>query len=317
MPDARHVILRSSAPPLLRSSAMSYADFLAFRRSLPRPPRLERQTVRARGVSFAVFSSPPIAGAAPIVCINGGMIFDHSTLWPALSPLAALRQVILYDQRGRGASSEPDDPNAASIEDDAADVGALRRALGIRQWNVFGHSWGGGIAMLATVNDRAGVRRLVLTDAVGPVSSWFAPLRARVLARLTGADREAVARVTDDDLARPDPALHSAYARAVYPAWFAYPDMAERFTPPDARSETGAAVLARLRREGYDWRDRLRALSTPTFVLHGEEDPLPAAVADDIVDLLPNARRTVIPSAGHMPFWEAPERFFALIEAFL
>ncbi len=296
---------------------MSYSDFLAFRRSLPRPPRLERQTVRARGVSFAVFSSPPITGTAPIVCINGGMLFDHSMLWPALSPLAATRQVILYDQRGRGASSTPDDPTSASIEDDAADLGALRRALGIRQWNVLGHSWGGGIAMLASAEDRAGVRRLVLADAVGPTSSWFAPLREGVLARLTGAQHDAVARVTDADLANPDPALHSAYARAVYPAWFAYPDMAERFTPPDARSETGAAVLARLRREGYDWRERVRALSAPTLVLHGEEDPLPPAVAGDIADLLPTARRILVPSAGHMPFWEAPERFFALIEAFL
>src|SRR6185437_4852564 len=142
---------------------------------------------------------------------------------------------------GRGASSAPDDPLSASIDDDVADVSALRRALGVRQWDVLGHSWGGGIAMLATANDRAGVRRLVLADAVGPTSSWFAPLRARVLARLTGANRDAVARVTDEDLAQSDPALHSAYARAVYPAWFAHPDMAEQFTPPDARSDTGAS----------------------------------------------------------------------------
>ena len=296
---------------------MPYADFLAFRRALPRPPRLERQTVRARGVSFAVFSSPPIAGATPLMCINGGMLFDHSMLWPALSPLAQSRQVILYDQRGRGASSAPADPSSASIDDDAADIGALRRALGIRQWNVLGHSWGGGIAMLATAADRAGVRRLVLVDAVGPTSGWFAPLRANVLARLHGAEREAVAQITDDQLAHPDAALHSAYARAVYPAWFADHDMAQRFTPPDARSDSGAAVLARLRREGYDWTPKLRAVSTPTLVLHGEDDPLPKAVAEDIGAVLTDTRRYVIPSTGHMPFWEAPQRFFDLVEAFL
>jgi len=76
------------------------------------------------------------------------MLYDHSMLWPALSPLAEHRQVILYDQRGRGASSAPTDPSAASIEDDALDVAAIRRALGIRKWDVLGHSWGGGIAML-------------------------------------------------------------------------------------------------------------------------------------------------------------------------
>src|SRR6185503_2841144 len=113
---------------------MSYSDFVAFRKSLPRTPRHERQTVRARGISFAVFTSPHVDGARPLVCINGGMVYDHSMLWPALSPL----------------------------EDDAADVGALRRALGIRSWDVLGHSWGGGIAMLATAGDLAGVRKLVL-----------------------------------------------------------------------------------------------------------------------------------------------------------
>ena len=298
---------------------MSYADFVAFRRSLPRTPRLERQNVRARGLTFAVFTSPPPPGAdgPPLVCINGGMLYDHSMLWPALSPLAASRQVILYDQRGRGASAAPVDPKAATIDDDALDVGAIRRALGIRRWDMLGHSWGGGIAMLASANDVAGVRRLVLVDSVGPTSDWMAPLRAAVLDRLHGTEREAVARITEEMLGEPDPILHSDYSRAVYPAWFADAEMASRFTPPNAISETGAAVLARLRDAGYDWRPRLRALSVEALVLHGEQDPLPRTVLPDTPYILPNARHVVVPSSGHMPFWEAPERFFSLVESFL
>lgn len=296
---------------------MSYADFVAFRKSLPRTPRLSRQTVRARGVDFAVFSSPPAGGGPPLLCINGGMLYDHSMLWPALSPLAAARQIILYDQRGRGASSPPKDPSQSTIEDDAADVGALRRALGVRRWDVLGHSWGGGIAMLATAADMAGVRRLVLVDAVGPTSDWMAPLRQAVLARLVGAERDAVARISEESLGDPDPALHSAYARAVYPAWFADHDLAKRFRPPDASSATGAATLARLRRHGYDWRARLRGVSTPTLVIHGELDPLPLAVSSTNSYILANAHQELVPASGHMPFWEAPERFFSLIESFL
>ena len=295
---------------------MTYADFLAFRRSLPRTPQLVRQTVRARGVDFAVFSSPHVAGATPILCINGGMLYDHSMLWPALSPLAQKRQVVLYDQRGRGASTAPANPADASIDDDAADVGALRRALGIRRWDVLGHSWGGGIAMLATAADPGGVRRLVLVDPVWTTNAWMSPLRAAVLARLVGEDRETVDHISERMLGNPDPALHGAYSRAVYPAWFADAEMASRFTPPLAESVTGTAVLARLRREGYDWRDRVRALSTPTFVIHGELDPLPLAysvhesyIANEVV--------VVVPAVGHMPFWEAPQRFFSALESFL
>ncbi|MDE3215383.1 MAG: alpha/beta fold hydrolase, partial [Gemmatimonadota bacterium] len=163
--------------------------FFAFRRTVPHAPRLERQTVRANGLAFAVFTSPPVDGATPLLCVNGGLIVDHAMLWPALSPLAPGRQLILYDQRGRGASEAPAEAAAARIEDDASDIPALRRALGIRRWDVLGHSWGGGISMLAASLDPAGVRRLVLADSVGPTSAWMTPLRAESAARANTEDR--------------------------------------------------------------------------------------------------------------------------------
>jgi proline iminopeptidase len=291
--------------------------FVAYRRSLPRTPPLERQTVRVRGLAFAVFSSPPVEGTTPLVAINGGLLYDHAMLWPALSQLAQGRQVILYDQRGRGLSEAPADPTSACIDDDAADVGALRRALGVRRWDVLGHSWGGGIAMLGAAMDPGGTRRLVTVDAVGPTSAWMSPLREAVLTRLTGAKRQAVEAITEEQLGNPDPELQAAYARAVYPAWFADSDLAAYFAPPKTTSITGAVILARLRREGYDWRHHLRALSAPTFVFHGEQDALPVEVSEDLTSLLAHPRRALIPDSGHMPFWEAPERFFALLDSFL
>jgi proline iminopeptidase len=296
--------------------------FVAFRRSLPRTPPLERQTVRVRGLAFAVFTTPPPRApgpidAPPLLCINGGMLYDHSMLWPALSPLAQRRQIILYDQRGRGRSEAPNDPSTASIEDDAADIAALRRALGVRRWDLLGHSWGGGIAMLAAALDQAGTRRLVTVDAVGPTGMWMPALRENVRARLTPEERVPFDRIEDRDLEHADPELQAQYARSVYPAWFADPELARFFTPPKVTSDTGAVVLARLRREGYDWRSRLRALSLPTLVIHGEEDALPVSVAAELTALLPRAHGQLIPHSGHMPFWEAPDVFFPIVDSFL
>jgi hypothetical protein len=60
-----------------------------------------------------------------------------------------------------------------------------------------------------------------------------------VLARLEGPQREAVASISEG-VTVPDVGVHSAFSRAVYPAWFADADMAKRFTPPEAtNSETG------------------------------------------------------------------------------
>ncbi len=274
-------------------------------------------TARVRGLELAVWTSPPVGSATPLLLVNGGMLYDHALLWPALSPLAGDRQVILYDQRGRGASEAPSDPLAARIEDDAADIGALRRALGIRRWDVLGHSWGGGIALLGVARDAAASRRLVTVDAVGPTSDWMPLHHAEALARVGESDRAVLERLGGAPQHVPDPEVHGAYSRASYAAWFADPAMAAHYAPPHAASVTGAAIAAHLRRVGYDWRNELSALSVPTLVIHGERDALPAAVALELSELLPRARLALLPDAGHMPFWEAPTRFFDAVGSFL
>lgn len=309
--------LPSNVLPSARSMTSARDRFTAFRRSLPATPRLAQQRVSARGLEFAVYSTPPVHDATPLVCVNGGLLFSHRLLWPALSPLAQGRQVILYDQRGRGSSSVPPAPHAARIEHDAGDLKALREALGFRRWDVLGHSWGGGISMLGSEIDREGVRRLVLVNAVGPTSSWLPGLHDRALQRLGASDRAVLQRFDPAALHEADPSVHSAYSRAVYPAWFGDPDLAQLFAPLRSESRTGAAVVSRLRREGYDWTALVRGVQAETLVIHGEADLLPPTVARELVGLIPKSRLALIPGAGHMPFWEEPEAFFQQTHAFL
>ena len=89
------------------------------------------------------------------------------------------------------------------------------------------------------------------------------------------------------------------------------------FAPPKETSVTGAVILAWLRREGHDRSARLSALSSPTLVLDGEQDALPVAVSAELAALLPHAQRQLIPHSGHLPFCEAPELFFSLVDSFL
>jgi proline iminopeptidase len=273
--------------------------------------------VRARGLELAVYTTPEVPGAVPLLCVNGGLLFDHKLLWPALSPLASRRQLILYDQRGRGRSQPPPGASSARIEHDAGDIPALRAALGLRQWDLLGHSWGGGIALLGAELDREGTRRIVTVDAVGATSAWMDALDRDAARRLDAAGRAALARVDGAALDAGDAGAHSAHSRALYPAWFADAELARLFSPPRATSVTGASVAGRLRRDGYDWRPLLRALDRPTLVIHGERDLLPPAVARETAALLPRATLALIPGSGHMPFWEAPEQLFALCESFL
>jgi len=298
----------------------SKARHLDWRRGRPRTPPLERRTVRARGLDFAVWMSPPVPGTTPLLAINGGMIYGHDLLWPAFAPFAVGRQVILYDQRGRGETQAPPGVRAARVEHDVLDVAALREALGVERWDLAGHSWGGGIALLAAAEDPHGVRRVVTFDAVGATSGWLDSLHDLALAHLghRGATEEQalLALLDPTALHEPDAERHADYSRTMYAAWF-HDQRMRSFAPPRALSPTGAAVAARLRREGYDWRDRYAAVRAPVLLIHGTEDALPLAEAERTATLIPTARVMAIPEAGHMPFFENPEPSFSAALAFL
>jgi proline iminopeptidase len=291
--------------------------FLAFRRRQKKSLPLTEHRVRARGLEFAVFMSPPVEGQLPLLCINGGLHFGHDVLGPALAPLASNRQLIFFDQRGRGKSQQPPGPRKATIEHDAGDAGAIRESLGIERWNVLGHSWGGGIAMLATAIDEHAVNRLVVVDAVGPTNEWLSKLHSAALSRLTGEKHDALAQLDPQALYEDDIAAHGEYASALYPAWFADREFGAIFSSPRATSQTGASVAARLRREGYDWTDRIRTIRVPTLIIHGDHDLLDLNVPRAIHELIAGSTVSIIRHAGHMPFWEAPEEFFARVDEFL
>jgi proline iminopeptidase len=232
-------------------------------------------------------------------------------------------ELIYYDQLGTGFSDNPDDTAFWDLDRYVEEVEQVRKALGLNKNNCYllGHSWGGGIAMLAAAQESAaatgGVRKLVLVNAVGATSDWLPPLHTAGLARLTGDARARLAACDVRQLERPELGVHADYAQAFFPAWFADAALARSVAPPRGDSVTGAHVAARLRRDGYDWIDRLRDLPVPTLVLHGAADVLPLSVAERTAQFLARAHLVPIPEAGHNPFWEAPDAFFAAVHTFL
>ncbi|MEX2392657.1 MAG: alpha/beta fold hydrolase, partial [Dehalococcoidia bacterium] len=78
-------------------------------------------------INYEIHGSGP---ATPLVMSHG--FSGYLGQWkPALLRLADKRPLILYDIRGHGDSTVPDDPEAYSVPIYAADLAALLDALGI------------------------------------------------------------------------------------------------------------------------------------------------------------------------------------------
>ena len=76
------------------------------------------------------------------------------------------RQVVALDLRGRGASDRTP-PGTYGWPAHAADLAGAATALGLRRFDVVGHSMGAYVAMQLAVTEADRVRRLVLIDGAG------------------------------------------------------------------------------------------------------------------------------------------------------
>ncbi|MFP5516643.1 MAG: alpha/beta fold hydrolase [Alphaproteobacteria bacterium] len=171
--------------------------------------------------------------ADPVVVLAGGPgqggSDDPRGTAAMLAPMRAGRDIVLVDQRGTGRSSpslrcpaldplrywfggvtaedavaclDPLRRAGYRLEDfdsrqSAADLRALRGALGVERWNVVATSYGGVLAQALLRADEAAVRSLVLNSPAALDATWLD------LDRLT-AIRQAHRRMVEDCAAQPD-----------------------------------------------------------------------------------------------------------------
>ena len=122
-------------------------------------------------LSTGVMLNVALAGAedAPPVIMLHGFPESHRT-WRAIVPLLEDRfRLVMPDQRGFGGSDAPADPAEYHIDKIIADLFALADALGIGEFALVGHDWGGAAAWAAAIRGNSRITRLAIINAPHPV----------------------------------------------------------------------------------------------------------------------------------------------------
>nr|WP_280528146.1 alpha/beta hydrolase [Cupriavidus plantarum] len=215
--------------------------------------------------------------------------------------LGAHFDTYVLDVRGRGLSSSGDTLDY-SLDAQAADVIALAEALGLKRYQIVGHSMGGRIGVRAARSRPAGLTRLVMVDP--PVSG---PGRRAYPAQLpwyVDSIRLAV-RGTDAEGMRPFCPTWTEDQRRLRAEWLHTCD--ER------------AVLQSF--DGFHTDDihaDLPRVAVPTLLITAARGDvvLPADV-EEMRSLLPGLLETRVPDAGHMIPWDNEPGFYAAFGDFL
>jgi proline iminopeptidase len=60
----------------------------------------------------------------------------------------------------------------------------------------------------------------------------------------------------------------------------------------------------------------LKGIKTPSFIIHGRDDPIPLASSVEAARAL-GTDLVVLDECGHVPYVEQPQRLFAALDSFL
>jgi len=265
------------------------------------PTALRFSTVNgAGGVPLNVAEAGP-AGAPGILLLHGfsqtHLSFETQLTDPALTRLF---HVVAPDLRGHGNSGKPWDADAYTGETFAADVEAVLQATGLTRPVIVAWSFGGLVAMhyirhygadrIAGLNLVGTTGRLVPMTAQAPppeMNEWMRQMLSGSL-----ADNLKAAAVSLDMLtARPMPV---AWRKRMLQAAMTMPVYAKRAIGVGAGDNADLAA----------------GLTIPVLLSAGDKDRIsPADSARAAAAVLPNARLSIYPEAGHSPFVEEPTRF--------
>ena len=266
------------------------------------------------------------SGKLPIVLVHGGPGATHTVLLDALQ-LANERMVILYDQLDSGRSDQPNEPGNWRVDRFVDELEAIRSALGVGKWHVFGHSWGGTLALEYGARRPAALAGLVLASPLISTRRWIADtnaLRAKlppdIQADLTQCQSAAPPPKSKCDAANlvfegafyrrePDSPARMAYAHPQDRGFNSklYGTMwgsSEFVSTGSLRNYDGETLLARL--------DGRR-----TLFLIGQYDEVRMETAATFAEQAVGAELAVVPGAAHAFLSDRPDESIGLLRAWL
>lgn len=263
------------------------------------------RNVTVRGITARISERPGVGRlvAEPPLLLCNGIGVSFEALQPLVDQLDPERGVVRFDVPGVGGSQVP--PFPYPIAGLASWVAALMTKLGHREFDVFGLSWGGGLAQQLAVQSRRRVRRLVLV-ATG-TGVLMVPAHPRVL------------RIMSTPRRHRDPAYAAEVAPQIYGGSMRTdPALGAAMLHGSTRSGPKRGYYYQLAAmAGWSSLPFLKLIRQPTLVMGGDDDPIiPIANPRMQARLIPDAQLHIY-HGGHLGILTEADELAPIIDTFL
>jgi proline iminopeptidase len=258
------------------------------------------------------------AGAAtPVIAVNGGPGLSHkymlqNDVWTRR--IAAGRQVVFYDQRGTGKSQRVADGAAQTMAAQVDDLDAVRAQLGFEKVDLAGDSYGGLLAMAYVAAHPEHVRRLILSDSAPPAWKDMVHLLPQVFPDIEEQDAEIAKKQSDPDKAAQEQLIN--HFRMIFYSEDLLHKYLDGIGDLGSTPKVGDAVFKAI--ADIDLTAELAKIKAPTLVITGRYDMNVAPLtAWRMYKAIPGARVEIFAKSGHLPYYEEPEKYAKVVDAFL
>lgn len=268
---------------------------------------------------------PPGDNGLKVLLLHGGPGFGHEYFecFEDFLPQAGIT-FYYYDQLGSAYSDQPDDPSLWNLPRFVEEVEEVRQGLGLEQFVLYGHSWGGMLAIDYALKYQRHLRGLVISNMTAGIQSYLDNLPAlkALIAPQNRARLEELEAKQDYD--NPD------YMRIMMED--AYPKIVCRLNPwpePVTRCFSRANQKIYNQMQGKseflvtgnlkDWErwDQLHKITVPTLTIGARHDEMPVADLQRMARLFPNGRNLTCPNGAHMAMWDDQAIYFEGLLSFL
>ncbi len=250
-----------------------------------------------------------IKGDGDAIVLIHGSILANANL-PLFDALTTSLRVLTYHRRGLGGSDRHTGP--FSIRDQADDTAQLMSHVGIERAHVFGHSYGGAVALELAVSRPDMVRSLILAEP-----AIYAQLEPSGAAAMS----ERLARLSARHRAGDSSGAVDAFMQvAGGPAWKA--QVEEHLPGGVEMAETDAPAAFEVELEALSsWRfDRQRAgaISQPTlYMISGTGEERQRPFKDVFASWVPQTQEVVFADTNHSFPWLKPVEVADAVTAFI
>jgi proline iminopeptidase len=258
----------------------------------------------------------------PIIAVNGGPGLSHAymvqnDLWERV---AKNRLVVLYDQRGTGASKRLQAGASQAgitqtMDAQVADLDAVRQKLGLDKFALLGDSYGGLVVMAYAAAHPEHVAKLILSDSPGP--SWKSIVH---LLPETFPDVEEQNTQEEQKLGPETEAAARASLRNHFRMIFYSPEKRDAYMSKmgDVGYEPAVGEAVAKATADLDLTAKLSGFQFPALVINGRYDMNVAPLtAWRLAHAIPGAKVVFFEQSGHLPSYEEPDKYIEVLEKFL